>query len=168
MIRRPPRSTLFPYTTLFRSESLSCRKPYTARGAGEHHRGVAHALHDPQVLSPTHGRRSATSVGGITRSSEASEVPVLAIVTDTTLHATKCVAMKCFAIRAECPTPPPCYRPSAPAGQKPKSASALHNERLDPKRAVRDRQVVSTTQHASWPRFLPYMGVCVILVRLVS
>jgi hypothetical protein len=109
--RRGPRWTAV-------GESLSCRKPYTARGAGEHHRGVAQALHDPQVLSPTHGRRSATSVGSITRSSEASEVPVLEIVTDTTLHATKCVAMKCFAIRAECPTPPPCYRPSAPAGQK--------------------------------------------------
>src|SRR5258707_3035054 len=26
MIRRPPRSTLFPYTTLFRSESLSFRR----------------------------------------------------------------------------------------------------------------------------------------------
>src|SRR5256885_4981142 len=26
MIRRPPRSTLFPYTTLFRSQSHSCRK----------------------------------------------------------------------------------------------------------------------------------------------
>src|SRR3712207_7881867 len=25
MIRRPPRSTLFPYTTLFRSEHLFCR-----------------------------------------------------------------------------------------------------------------------------------------------
>src|SRR5258707_7442040 len=25
MIRRPPRSTLFPYTTLFRSRSSSCR-----------------------------------------------------------------------------------------------------------------------------------------------
>src|SRR3712207_7161669 len=25
MIRRPPRSTLFPYTTLFRSEASSCR-----------------------------------------------------------------------------------------------------------------------------------------------
>src|SRR2546429_3620206 len=25
MIRRPPRSTLFPYTTLFRSRSLACR-----------------------------------------------------------------------------------------------------------------------------------------------
>src|SRR2546422_8617074 len=25
MIRRPPRSTLFPYTTLFRSQSESCR-----------------------------------------------------------------------------------------------------------------------------------------------
>src|SRR2546428_7319713 len=35
MIRRPPRSTLFPYTTLFRSESLVRR----ARGeGGAHHR----------------------------------------------------------------------------------------------------------------------------------
>src|SRR2546427_10109692 len=33
MIRRPPRSTLFPYTTLFRS-----------RAGGEHHRSVAAAL----------------------------------------------------------------------------------------------------------------------------
>src|SRR3712207_6965172 len=27
MIRRPPRSTLFPYTTLFRSDHRSCRSP---------------------------------------------------------------------------------------------------------------------------------------------
>src|SRR2546428_14173251 len=27
MIRRPPRSTLFPYTTLFRSKARSCRFP---------------------------------------------------------------------------------------------------------------------------------------------
>src|SRR2546429_4865820 len=27
MIRRPPRSTLFPYTTLFRSETLNVRRP---------------------------------------------------------------------------------------------------------------------------------------------
>src|SRR5690242_21825618 len=27
MIRRPPRSTLFPYTTLFRSEIASCNYP---------------------------------------------------------------------------------------------------------------------------------------------
>src|ERR1035438_3051218 len=26
MIRRPPRSTLFPYTTLFRSKSVCCRE----------------------------------------------------------------------------------------------------------------------------------------------
>src|SRR5688572_32581889 len=31
MIRRPPRSTLFPYTTLFRSESDS---PHTSRSRG--------------------------------------------------------------------------------------------------------------------------------------
>src|SRR2546427_8653234 len=33
MIRRPPRSTLFPYTTLFRSYPLEfCRAPERARG----------------------------------------------------------------------------------------------------------------------------------------
>ena len=29
MIRRPPRSTLFPYTTLFRSQQLLCEGDYT-------------------------------------------------------------------------------------------------------------------------------------------
>src|SRR5260221_5517562 len=33
MIRRPPRSTLFPYTTLFRSQRVG------AGNQGEHHRG---------------------------------------------------------------------------------------------------------------------------------
>src|SRR3712207_8027076 len=35
MIRRPPRSTLFPYTTLFRSEAVSIIKkdPFKARAA---------------------------------------------------------------------------------------------------------------------------------------
>src|SRR2546426_8315739 len=32
MIRRPPRSTLFPYTTLFRSQSLS--SPFAVSGCG--------------------------------------------------------------------------------------------------------------------------------------
>src|SRR3712207_8694204 len=41
MIRRPPRSTLFPYTTLFRSAPL-------AAAQGEHaHRGV-HGLDQPR------------------------------------------------------------------------------------------------------------------------
>src|SRR5437899_4700746 len=31
MIRRPPRSTLFPYTTLFRSGPLSCKRPIDCR-----------------------------------------------------------------------------------------------------------------------------------------
>src|SRR3712207_8331993 len=47
MIRRPPRSTLFPYTTLFRSRHLD-RQPPPGRqpvrrqrpGAGRQHRGV--------------------------------------------------------------------------------------------------------------------------------
>src|SRR5215469_15348747 len=32
MIRRPPRSTLFPYTTLFRSPGRSCPGPRSRRG----------------------------------------------------------------------------------------------------------------------------------------
>src|SRR5260370_12614136 len=35
MIRRPPRSTLFPYTTLFRSERLLREAPAVRRAAGE-------------------------------------------------------------------------------------------------------------------------------------
>src|SRR3989441_1978951 len=34
MIRRPPRSTLFPYTTLFRSRRCSSRSPSRRRGYG--------------------------------------------------------------------------------------------------------------------------------------
>src|SRR3712207_7540362 len=34
MIRRPPRSTLFPYTTLFRSMSFVAESPLTGPGAG--------------------------------------------------------------------------------------------------------------------------------------
>src|SRR3712207_6916214 len=45
MIRRPPRSTLFPYTTLFRSE---------AGGQGAHHREGARAA-----------RRGGQAVGGL-------------------------------------------------------------------------------------------------------
>src|SRR5947208_7823537 len=34
MIRRPPRSTLFPYTTLFRSPASACRSRRLARTGG--------------------------------------------------------------------------------------------------------------------------------------
>src|SRR5438552_17016460 len=42
MIRRPPRSTLFPYTTLFRSEISSCSnfEAFQARRAGIRFKGV--------------------------------------------------------------------------------------------------------------------------------
>src|SRR5947208_10254718 len=45
MIRRPPRSTLFPYTTLFRSAHRRCRHDRGRRAqlAG---RGVRHCDHD--------------------------------------------------------------------------------------------------------------------------
>src|SRR5688572_30947371 len=41
MLRRPPRTTLFPYTTLFRSRKIPC-------GAGEQHGARADAAGDVQ------------------------------------------------------------------------------------------------------------------------
>src|SRR3712207_8294400 len=40
MIRRPPRSTLFPYTTLFRSGELADQRHVHQRTADEHQVGV--------------------------------------------------------------------------------------------------------------------------------
>src|SRR3712207_6871582 len=41
MIRRPPRSTLFPYTTLFRSPVRRCRDRAWVDGLGDLHRARA-------------------------------------------------------------------------------------------------------------------------------
>src|SRR5256885_7594241 len=59
MIRRPPRSTLFPYTTLFRSRARAERR----RGAAVGHRGAAadtdraprHGLQGPGESGPRAG-----------------------------------------------------------------------------------------------------------------
>src|SRR6266487_5922981 len=53
MIRRPPRSTLFPYTTLFRSRD-SARRPTAdqlRRHAGHHARSEEHTS---ELQSPVH------------------------------------------------------------------------------------------------------------------
>src|SRR5256885_12003909 len=51
MIRRPPRSTLFPYTTLFRSRSRVARAVLLdglaqAAGGDQRHEGAGHAVAD--------------------------------------------------------------------------------------------------------------------------
>src|SRR3712207_8728696 len=53
MIRRPPRSTLFPYTTLFRSESMRHRAQAHQRHLG-YRRGVGRL--DKEGLAIPHGR----------------------------------------------------------------------------------------------------------------
>src|SRR2546422_103532 len=54
MIRRPPRSTLFPYTTLFRSVDLAVgiAARALARIAGEHHARVLVAIRPREVRRP--------------------------------------------------------------------------------------------------------------------
>src|SRR3712207_7044770 len=62
MIRRPPRSTLFPYTTLFRSDVPERGRHRAARrqsgcGRGEPARGVSRAGGDGGALVPLDDRR---------------------------------------------------------------------------------------------------------------
>src|SRR2546426_7609136 len=45
MIRRPPRSTLFPYTTLFRSPTMPVER---TRNGQRHHQKPGHATHQQQ------------------------------------------------------------------------------------------------------------------------
>src|SRR2546425_5281363 len=78
MIRRPPRSTLFPYTTLFRSrvaglDARALHRPETARERLDERRGlVGHVAGQPEH-GVTHVRR------GHTRSEEhTSELQSLA------------------------------------------------------------------------------------------
>src|SRR5580693_8059239 len=52
MIRRPPRSTLFPYTTLFRSNSSPLRGGQDTRAHCRGERGVCKRLRRRQPRSP--------------------------------------------------------------------------------------------------------------------
>src|SRR2546422_6854204 len=64
MIRRPPRSTLFPYTTLFRSPGRAQERAHQAipeavraRGRAAHHRegsAQGHRAEGPQARSEEH------------------------------------------------------------------------------------------------------------------
>src|SRR5256885_12164403 len=50
MIRRPPRSTLFPYTTLFRSRCARAAPRCALLGEGpRRHQGGAHDVRDPAL-----------------------------------------------------------------------------------------------------------------------
>src|SRR3712207_9483859 len=64
MIRRPPRSTLFPYTTLFRSD-----------GAGrEHGEGEGEGENELHLRAPGWGASSAPTVGSSERGERGSRL----------------------------------------------------------------------------------------------
>src|SRR5438552_13810865 len=56
MIRRPPRSTLFPYTTLFRSDAVVLAHPFEGAGYGPRLRDevVRSEEHTFELQSPDH------------------------------------------------------------------------------------------------------------------
>src|SRR2546430_13214056 len=73
MIRRPPRSTLFPYTTLFRSLEIAAGLDADGRLAAwrydEHTNVHTAAGLDPQVLGVTSGRNAIPPYTGLDRKS---------------------------------------------------------------------------------------------------
>src|SRR5690349_22845589 len=59
MIRRPPRSTLFPYTTLFRSGTASVKIPGILEAKAEPIKNpITGAVHRAKVVLPTGFERS--------------------------------------------------------------------------------------------------------------
>src|SRR5260370_11615217 len=72
MIRRPPRSTLFPYTTLFRSETFSLLRPGPVHKKAElmmnHRNGNNHVARDPR------GRNTVVAVAMIRSEEHTSEL----------------------------------------------------------------------------------------------
>src|SRR2546426_3563431 len=63
MIRRPPRSTLFPYTTLFRSSSTTHNKAASRRGSRQIGQGSSSARfpHAPHAMTCPRTRLMARS-----------------------------------------------------------------------------------------------------------
>src|SRR3712207_7593996 len=59
MIRRPPRSTLFPYTTLFRSQAFEPHAARAARGTGR--RPARWRVPDDVAVSHARARRDAAA-----------------------------------------------------------------------------------------------------------
>src|SRR2546422_5931460 len=92
MIRRPPRSTLFPYTTLFRS-----RRPRPRRAARDADPPDARRRADPREhgadrkstrLNSSHGYIS-YAVFCLKKKKRAKEIAVPVIVAHRTVHRTK-------------------------------------------------------------------------------
>src|SRR5438552_11629733 len=54
MIRRPPRSTLFPYTTLFRSGCRPCTRRSRSTPRGRAREGPRSEEHTSELQSPDH------------------------------------------------------------------------------------------------------------------
>src|SRR5256886_15260399 len=67
MIRRPPRSTLFPYTTLFRSVvRRPARRPVVGeQGATQARAPLDAGLGGDEGVAPPHGRRRVDGAAGL-------------------------------------------------------------------------------------------------------
>src|SRR2546427_2992167 len=101
MIRRPPRSTLFPYTTLFRSNAILVNVFAGINRCDWVAQGVVQAVREVQVPVPLVVRLAGTNVGEGRRILTQSGLPIL--TADTLSEA----AEKVVAARRSAPTTKP-------------------------------------------------------------
>src|SRR5258708_12096632 len=92
MIRRPPRSTLFPYTTLFRAHPTALRRPKSHGGRGTEYR----------VGAPFKSRSEAAEGGIEHRSHQQPQRTAAKLIGDEKLHCPR---------RLSIVTPPPAAHP---------------------------------------------------------
>jgi carboxyl-terminal processing protease len=76
MIRRPPRSTLFPYTTLFRSIKLTTSRYFTPSGDSIHEIGIAPDI----VVDETPGFPDLSLSGILDREADAQLVEAMELL----------------------------------------------------------------------------------------
>src|SRR5258708_8803276 len=76
MIRRPPRSTLFPYTTLFRSPDVERRHHLLLAGPRmEHQRRPGQLFHHPELYDGGDPAFGADAERGVGRTHRCTPVP---------------------------------------------------------------------------------------------
>src|SRR5256885_15481605 len=75
MIRRPPRSTLFPYTTLFRSKDVSIAAQIAAASLDGDQEQFRQWLNDPQKLLELIAAAQGSKSGGVSGPGPGGPIP---------------------------------------------------------------------------------------------
>src|SRR5437899_10445788 len=97
MIRRPPTSTLFPYTTLFRSRGITDAAPEAGSGAGKEDAAASARQHQPCTFARRQKARIASQFPNLAEHPlgrfEQREIYIGADVEDADFERRRCIGL---------------------------------------------------------------------------